>query len=149
MADFHSSRDFNPDGRGIPGDLYFNAHTRKYFVAGADGRFIPLEALLAGPPLRGIDGERGPQGPQGETGATGATGPQGPQGPKGDRGDVVYVGNEELVQAFQHMRAQYVAEIARRKAALCLAIEQAEQIPHAAKALVLQHIRNLQRMMEG
>lgn len=148
MANFHSARDFNPDGKGIPGDLYFNGLTRRYFVAGADGRFIPLESLLAGPPLRGIDGEPGPRGPQGLPGRNGkdSTVP-GQPGPRGERGEVLFAGPPEMIAATLQARQELLQLRAKVRAGFIVAIEEAEAIVHPAKALVLQHLRNLQRQI--
>lgn len=147
MANFHSAKDFNPDGRGIPGDLYFNGLTRKYFVAAADGRFLPLESLLAGPPVHGIDGTQGPAGPKGDRGDTGATGPQGPQGPQGERGEVLFAGPPEMIAAVAQARQELITIRAKIRAGFIVAIEEAERIQHPAKALVLLHLRNLQQQI--
>jgi hypothetical protein len=118
MADFHSSRTFNPDGRGIPGDLYFNAITRKFFLAVADGRFIPLESILSGPPIHGIDGAKGEKGDTGARGERGEIGPTGPQGPKGEPGDVLYVGDEDLKAAVAQWKQKFIDNDARWRAAI-------------------------------
>jgi len=124
----------------------------------------------AGPPGASVPGEKGDRGPQGATGAQGNTGPQGLTGRKGDKGDkgdtgpqgqpgksivgpqgppgsVTYIGPEEIAAAVQACRAELIRERARVRAAVIVAIEGAENIQHAARALVLAHLRNLQQQI--
>jgi hypothetical protein len=128
-----------------PGDVFFDASKKDFYIGIADGRLVPLASLLAGPPIQGLDGPQGPKGDTGARGEKGDTGPQGPQGPQGERGAVFYAGNEELIQAFQTARAEMIAEKAKWIAALELAFEEAGAIVHPARALVLQHLETLRK----
>jgi hypothetical protein len=93
----------------------------------------------------GRTGERGEKGDRGDTGATGATGAQGPQGLPGS---VTYIGPQELEKAIQACRAEMIREQARVRASFIGALESAERIVHPARALVLAHLRSLQRQIE-
>jgi Collagen triple helix repeat (20 copies) len=86
MPNFHSMRSDKFPPRGVVGDVYLAAETRKLFIAVADGRLIPLEGLLN--PVT-VEGARGAQGPAGCPGGTGPRGEMGPPGRDGKNGESV------------------------------------------------------------
>jgi hypothetical protein len=80
VANFWSMNSARFPAKGIVGDVYMAAETKKLFIAVADGRLIPLEGLLNPVTVEGARGEKG------ENGTPGGIGPRGIQGPPGRDG---------------------------------------------------------------
>jgi hypothetical protein len=116
VAEFHSCGSRLPE-RGVVGDAYFDAFNRQMYIAIADGRLVPLESLLAGPAVQGIDGKDSTvPGPPGAPGRDSTV--PGPQGPRGEKGDVLYVSDSELAAAVEAWKQKYIDAEARWHAAL-------------------------------
>jgi len=102
----------------------------------------------------GLPGNTGPRGPMG-FGATGTTGPMGPtgatglgatgpQGPKGDLGDVTIVGDKELQEAINRLKAKQ----ARMQAAIANALERAEKYGRAHRTILKAEITRIHQETE-
>jgi hypothetical protein len=95
VANFWSMNSARFPAKGIVGDVYMAAETKKLFIAVADGRLIPLEGLLNPITVEGGRGEKGENGTPGGIGPRGLQGPPGRDGingksvsgPKGSRGE--------------------------------------------------------------
>lgn len=138
MAEFHSCGSRLPVS-GVVGDAYFDAFNRKIYIAIADGRLVPLESLLAGPPIHGIDGAKGDKGDTGPQGVQGIQGPQGERGEKGERGEVLYIGPEEMAAAVKAARIEILTQRAKMLAAINQALEDAGSLG-PLRAAHLEHV---------
>lgn len=87
MADFINSRKL--PSKGVVGNVYRDASSKRLYIAVADGSLVDLGDLLseARPVVRAV----GPQGDPGKDGTPGAQGPAGAQGNPGPRGDISIV----------------------------------------------------------
>lgn len=122
-------------------------------AAGKDGQPGPVGPVgphgTNGISITGKQGLQGERGLRGEKGDRGETGPPGPVGPQGERGEVLFAGPPEMIAAVAQARQELITIRAKVRAGFIVAIEEAERIKHPAKALVLLHLKNLQRQIEG
>ena len=113
MSNFHSGRTL-PE-RGIVGDLYYQLADRSLHIAIGDGRLVPVAGLLAGPPIKGLNGAAGRDGIDGKDGRDGK---DGKDGAKGERGDVLHIGDAELRAAVETLRQELLQHRAKLAHAL-------------------------------